>query len=128
MLTPKKILLVEDDPDDQFLFAEAIRELRPTIIYEIANDALEALQKLENSKSYDLIFLDLNLPKMNGFEFLKILKSNTAYDQIPVIIVSTSSRDAYIIKGLHLGAKDFLTKPPTIDQLAKNLAEILDSH
>ena len=128
MLTPKKILLVEDDPDDQFLFAEAIRELRPTIIYEIANDALEALQKLENSKSYDLIFLDLNLPKMNGFEFLKILKSNTAYDQIPVIIVSTSSRDADIIKGLHLGAKDFLTKPPTIDQLAKNLAEILDSH
>ncbi|MCW3091425.1 MAG: response regulator [Ferruginibacter sp.] len=70
MNTAKRILLVDDDPDDQYLFSDAVNQIHPKIYCEIANNGAEALTILDKTPPFDLIFMDLNMPKMNGFECL----------------------------------------------------------
>ena len=128
-LTPmhnaKRILLVEDDLDDQFLFNEALSRLHPSVRYEIAHDGAEALKMLEESQEYDYIFLDLNMPKMNGFECLLKIKNNPATSNIPVIIISTSNRPVDIQRCKELGAAGYFTKPPSFDELFNSLSNIV---
>lgn len=79
----KKVLMVDDDADDQLLFANAMQEIDATMHYEIANNGIEALEKLKTFVP-DVIFLDLNMPMMNGMECLAALKKNKMLAQIPL--------------------------------------------
>lgn len=127
MQTAKRILLVEDDPDDQDLFCEALKLIHSQILCEIANDGVKALHMVEHQSPFDLIFLDLNLPKMDGFECLWHLKNNELHKNIPVIILSTSHRLSDIERCKKLGAANFFSKPASFDKLFHMLENILSN-
>lgn len=116
----KKILVV----DDEFPVANLIKINLEDAGYqvEIALDGKMAMERIENNPP-DLITLDLLMPKMNGFQLLKTLKSNNQYRKIPVIIVSIVS-GAEKKKGFHLGAIDFVEKPINFEYLFKLLEKI----
>ena len=128
METHKKILLVDDDADDQLFFVDAINELNSKLECGIANNGVEALQYLQNTPLLpSLIFLDLNMPLMNGFECLNQLKQIDKLKEIPVIIFTTSNHAADIDLTLSMGAKMFLTKPSDFIVLKNKLNQILQT-
>jgi len=122
----KRFLLVDDDTDDRELFSEALASVNPIIICDLAADAEEALIKLDGKDDApDIIFLDINLPVMTGWQFLSSLKNTAAYRDIPVIMYSTSNnqRDKDIAKDL--GALCFITKPSAFKRLKSTLDIII---
>src|SRR5215212_1458528 len=88
----KVCFLIDDDVDDQEIFALALNEVNERFQCEVANNGYEGLQQLKKMNCLpDYIFLDLNMPKMNGKECLKELKKTERLKAIPVIIYTTSS-------------------------------------
>lgn len=124
MQTAKRILLVEDDTDDQEFFTEALHTIHPSIQCAIANNGEEALDIVSKPPLYDIIFLDLNMPKMGGFEFLRILKGSNHKD-IPVVILSTSDNPKDIAQSKKLGAAMYCVKPTSYDDLFEELKTIV---
>lgn len=121
------LFLVDDDADDQLLFGEALREINSTVKFETATDALDALKKLIiSAPAPQLIFLDLNMPIMHGFECLKRLKENTVLQKIPVIIYTTSSSPLDIHTAKQLGATAYFCKPMHFNHLCDGLKSILN--
>jgi CheY-like chemotaxis protein len=122
----KKILLVDDDQEDQEIFEVVLSEIDDMVNFICAGTAEAALNTLKNSaEKPDYIFLDLNLPLMNGFECLDVIKSNDRLQNIPVVIYSTSSRDTDIEKAKALGAAEYITKPNTFSELKIRLQTVL---
>ena len=122
----KKILLVEDDTDDQLFFVDAVKEIEPTLECGIASNGLEALDHLDKvPPPPSLIFLDLNMPIMNGYECLAKLKETKQYNEIPVIIFTTSNQPVDVERTISMGAKLFITKPPDFEVLKNKLHDIL---
>jgi CheY-like chemotaxis protein len=126
MAMAKKFLLTDDDKDDRELFSEALASIDPGIIChgaEHGRDALRILNTPDVSKP-DIIFLDINMPVMNGWELLVTLKKDNSRNDIPVIIYTTSSeeRDKQIAKDL--GALCFVTKPADF-RLVKNILKVV---
>ena len=115
------LFLIDDDPDDQHVFAEALSEVDRSISLITASNALEALNMLKNGLPNlpDLIFLDLNMPKMNGKQFLKEIKSSSDFSKIPVVIYSTSSAKSDIEESFDLGAANFIVKPDNYAELCR---------
>jgi CheY-like chemotaxis protein len=126
-----RILLVEDNPSDVQLFKIMVSEMNtPCEIYEVEDGetALKyILEDVQSGKALppDLIFLDLNLPKVNGKEVLKQFKSKPIVREIPVIILSTSRNQTDISECYDLHANCYLTKPSTLDHF-KNIIEQID--
>lgn len=120
-------MLVEDDEDDQYLFCEALFEFHPHIQCQIANNGAEALELVKQEPPFDMIFLDLNMPKVDGFECLRRLKANPAHQEIPVVIVSTSRRQVDIENCKELGAAMFVSKPTSFDELFNKMLNILNA-
>ncbi len=106
------VLLADDDEDDQLLFQEAIKEL-PTLVHiSFARDGEETLQVLRNMTLLpDLLFLDLNMPILNGLECLQKIKEDPALMGLPVVIFSTSSFPGNINRVYELGAHLYIRKP-----------------
>ena len=125
MQTIKRILLVEDDEDDQYLFCEALGRIHPTIFFEIARDGSEAIQRVEKAPAFDFIFMDLNMPKMNGIECLKRLKGNGIHQNVPVIMISTSTQQKDIDQCMDLGAAYYFTKPVNFEGLFRKVDDII---
>src|SRR5688572_11843036 len=107
------ILIVDDDEDDIELFCDAVKDLDGDIRCISASNGEEALHKLstENEPLPDYIFLDLNMPRLNGKQCLKRIKGNPRLREIPVIIYSTSKLKEDMEETRQLGAVHFLTKP-----------------
>lgn len=129
----KRILLVEDDEDDQFFFLEAMSKIENATLYAIAKNGKEALDCLENSPTLpDIIFMDINMQIMNGIECLTNIMKNPLICNIPVVMLTTSSAQKELTH--MLGASAFIKKPwdgkslyNQIEQMI-NLDFILDSH
>jgi DNA-binding response OmpR family regulator len=119
----RRILLIDDDSDDRHLFCEALGTVAPAITCDCVTDGQEAFKKLAsgNAALPDVIFLDINLPIISGWQCLTMLKKDDSFQHIPVIIYSTSSheRDKKIAKDF--GALTFFTKPHNFDELKKRL-------
>ena len=108
----KSILIIDDDDDDRDVFCEVVSELNSSINCETAINGDDGLQKLMSFEQLPkLIFLDLNMPLMNGTEFLQKVKASESLKDIPVIIFSTTSDERAIRNVKMLGAIDFITKP-----------------
>jgi CheY-like chemotaxis protein len=122
----KRILLVDDDSDDQLYFQEAINELNESLACEIANNGREAIEQMNVPPPPDLIFLDLNMPVMNGYECLEYLKNEDRYKDIPVIIFTTSQNVNDIERSRKMGAELFFTKPSNFNTLCTKLGKILE--
>lgn len=123
----KKILLIDDDPDDRDLFCEAIEEIASEIVCSTAPNGQKALAKLNGREieKPDIIFLDVNMPVMNGWECLMLLQKEEAYKNIPVIMYSTSSHRKDIDNAQQFGALCFFTKPFNFTDLKKNLGIVV---
>jgi CheY-like chemotaxis protein len=120
------ILLVEDDEDDQEIFLAALRKVDGSINCVPLFSAKEALDNLHSKKiESDLIFLDLNMPGMNGQQFLTEIKKNDTLRHIPVIVLSTSSHTSMIREARELGAQDFFSKPDKFEDLVSILLSVL---
>jgi CheY-like chemotaxis protein len=119
------ILIVDDDAEDLELFVQAVAEVDHTINCVEAYNGLEALKILKRNEWLpDYIFLDINMPLMNGKKCLEEIKADHIYKTIPVIIYSTTSDERQIEECRRLGA-DFLTKPDNFDTLINALKKIL---
>ena len=117
-MEPKICLLVDDDPDDQEVFLTALGDVSPTALCLIAPDGDRALELLHNKETIpDYIFLDLNMPRMNGFEFLTAIKKSKVLKDIPVIVYSTTSQQTQMEKAKKLGASEFFTKTYKYNEL-----------
>ncbi|TDH17791.1 response regulator [Segetibacter sp. 3557_3] len=122
-----KILLIDDDPDDREMFCEAINEIAPEITCYLAADAPKALTKLHSGDFQlpDLIFLDINMPMVSGWDCLIHLKQHEVYHNIPVIMYSTSSNSSDVDKAKQLGATCFFTKRLSYSELQESLANLV---
>lgn len=120
-------LLVDDDNDDSDLISEVLKEIDSGVNYTYAMEGAEAFQILEKDYVPSIIFLDINMPGMNGWQCLVKLKSNEKYSAIPVIMYSTSSYKHEIEKAFELGALAFFTKPNHYSLLKKNMKMVLDA-
>ena len=115
------ILLIEDNPADARLTAEAFKEGRLRHRLTVARDGVEALEMLRGGVPQpwatrpDLILLDLNLPRMDGREVLAAIKSDDQLRRIPVIILTTSAAEEDIQRCYDLHSNCFITKPVDID-------------
>lgn len=111
------ILLVEDDPEDQSIFEDAIQSLKsrePVMIRKNGIEAIEILSSLHLSGTLPCIILaDLNMPKMSGSEMLRLIKADERFKSIPVIVYSTSINKIEKENCLRLGAHAYITKPLT---------------
>ncbi len=113
MLNSKLILLVEDDSVDAMTVRRALKDLRtPYVLVHSANGekALEYLRSKSNKKPC-VILLDLNMPKMNGIEFLKIIKADKVLKKIPVVVLTTSRNEKDIIDSFELSVAGYVVKP-----------------
>ncbi|GAB4024672.1 response regulator [Spirosoma koreense] len=122
-----RIWIVDDDEDDQFLFEAAFRQLIPPVLVRLLADGEELLPALASTDTLpDLIILDLNMPRLNGFEALKLLRSHQSYQDLAVVVLSTSSLPEDQEKALELGANGFLTKPPTLDHILTIFGQLVE--
>ena len=85
---------------------------------------LEALDKLAQEEGIDLILLDINMPVMNGLEFLQRAQKEAAYKEIPVIIISTEGKEEDTIRGLKMGARGYVKKPFQASELHSLIEKI----
>ena len=117
-----EILLIEDNPGDVELIREALQAGRLMNRISVAPDGEQALAFLNRSLGFehapipDLILLDLNLPKKNGFEVLKEVKDNPALKRIPVVILTSSQAERDILKSYSLSANCFISKPVEVEE------------
>ncbi|HZY79432.1 MAG TPA: response regulator [Cyclobacteriaceae bacterium] len=112
-------LLADDDVDDKTLFCEALSEIDPGIVCHTAADGKEALEILSEKqvRRPNIIFLDINMPVMDGWQCLGKLKEDANHRNIPVIMYSTSSYQRDIDLALESGAMCFFTKPSDYREL-----------
>jgi two-component system chemotaxis response regulator CheY len=119
----QRVLIVEDSPTMRALLCSALEELEIPVKVVQASSGFEALRMLPRS-SFDLIVTDINMPDINGLELVSFVKSNEAYREIPLVIVSTEGSDRDRDKGLGLGANAYLVKPfepETLREVARGL-------
>jgi CheY-like chemotaxis protein len=125
--TFKKFALADDDADDAEIFAEALAAVNPGILCEYASNGKILLDKIRHRKSDlpDIIFLDINMPEMNGWDSLTELKKHSSLKDIPVVMYSTSSTHRDIQAAKKLGANFFYTKPDNFRQLKLFLENLI---
>jgi len=128
-----KILLVEDNPDDVDITKRALKEARIINKLWVARDGQEALDFLQHQGIYQdpssspkpgLILLDINLPKLNGVEVLKIIKNDPELKRIPVVMLTVSKRDEDIVKSYNNGCNSFIQKPVNFESFVEVVKEI----
>jgi two-component system chemotaxis response regulator CheY len=119
----KSILIVDDYP--------AVRRVIKDIVVglgmkaEEAENGLEAQAKLKTA-TFDMVLSDLVMPEMDGFELTEALRNTPEYRRLPIVIISTHDDAKYIFRALHLGADDYIIKPPSMEMVKTVLARIFD--
>ena len=122
----KQIFLIDDDTDDQELFISAVEKIDQDVDCKVASNGLEALGILAKQEvTPNWIFLDLNMPLMNGQEFLQKIKSEESLKHIPIFVFTTSSNPRTKKEVLELGARKFITKPNSFNELLSLLRPIV---
>lgn len=127
MKQQQTVLIIDDDADDRLFLTEAITDVSPGSHMHSCNSGIEALDLLSKKKIAlpDFIFLDLNMPKMNGKECLVELKKLLRQTLTKIIVMSTSDMKRDIEDALALGAHLFFTKPGTYTELCSHVKKII---
>jgi two-component system response regulator len=127
---PIEILLIEDNPADVRLTQENFKDSKILNHIHVVNDGAEAMAFLHREGKYfdavrpELIFLDLNLPKKDGREVLKEIKTDDELKNIPVVILTISDDEEDILKSYNLHANCYITKPIGLEQFSKVVKSI----
>lgn len=113
MRSEKPMLLVEDDAIDRMTVERALKEIRVTNRLDMVGNGEEALEFLRDSgrEKPGIILLDLNMPRMNGIEFLKVVKADEELRRIPVIVLTTSKDEQDRVDSFNLGVAGYMVKP-----------------
>jgi iron complex outermembrane recepter protein len=121
------VFLIDDDTDDQEIFSIALEQAHDNAQCIFANDGIHALEKINSDHTLvpDFIFIDMNMPRMNGQQCLQEIKKINRLRNVPVFMLSTSMDSASMDEHKKLGAVDFIVKPSDINSLTNMLAKIL---
>ena len=120
------ILIADDDPDDRLLIKEALEEAHFDCPIEFFTDGVDLLDYLHGRGEYarrpaallpGLLFLDLNMPRMDGREALQKIKQDPHLRRIPVVVLTTSKAEEDVLRSYSLGANSFIVKPVSFDGL-----------
>ena len=129
----RKILLVEDNPDDEALTLRALKKNNIANEVVIARDGVEALDYLFGEGAHQgrdladqpqVILLDLKLPKVDGLEVLKRIRQDDRTRRLPVVILTTSNEDSDIVSSYDLGANSYIRKPVDFDQFMEAVRQL----
>jgi len=132
LVPPLEILLIEDNPGDVRLTSIALKRSKMLLNLNIVQDGNKALAYLRNEGEYsdairpDLIFLDLNLPGMDGRDVLAEIKTDPGLSSIPVVVLTCSSAEEDVLRSYALHANCFITKPVDLNQFIKIVSTIED--
>ena len=124
------ILLVEDNPDHVILTKRVLEDNRVSNKVYVCRDGAEALDFVYRRAKYSdaprpgLILLDVKLPRVDGFEVLKKLKSDPTLKSIPIVMLTTSARDEEIARGYDEGVNSYVTKPVKFDEFTEKIKNI----
>ena len=124
----KNIFLAEDDADDRMFFEDALKEVTIPTHLTLANDGLELMSNLETviePPPPDVIFLDLNMPRKNGFQCLEEIRNTPKLKDIPVVIFSTTTNEDAVNKTYQHGANHYICKPQSFELLVKAIETVL---
>src|SRR5580765_2557976 len=119
---PVEILLVEDNEDDAVIIQEVFSDMRLATLINVVRDGEEALAYLRRNGKYkvvrmpDIVLLDINMPKKNGFEVLEEIKKDPRLQSLPVIMLTTSHREEDIVRSYAKGACSYIHKLVDLDQ------------
>lgn len=123
---PKNIFLADDDCDDVDFFTTALKDIPLNYELNVACDGKELIEKLSRTdKTPDIIFIDVNMPRMNGIDALSVIRNETPFTEIPVIVYSTSANETFIKKAYEAGASYYFTKPIDIKKLRDRIHNFL---
>ena len=128
----KTILLVEDDPDDEALAVRALKQYRITNDIVVVRDGVEALEYLFCTGTYAtrdpkppfVVLLDLKLPKLDGLEVLRRLRSDDRTRFVPVVVLTSSDEEQDIMRGYSLGANSYVRKPIDFAQFSEAVRQL----
>jgi CheY-like chemotaxis protein len=127
--------MVDDDEDDCFLVEAALKDACIHCTFRCVNDGLEIMDYLQRNGHFhdpevaplpDIILLDLNMPKMDGRQVLKLLKKDPRFRAIPVIILTTSRSDEDVKACYDLGANSYITKQSSFDGLISTMKTVTE--
>ncbi|HEY0135201.1 MAG TPA: response regulator [Nannocystis sp.] len=130
------ILIADDDPEDRMLAEDALKESRLVNDIRFVEDGEELLEYLQHRGKYadpessprpGMILLDLNMPRMDGREALKIIKTDPELRRIPVVVLTTSQAEQDIYRSYDLGVNSFIIKPVTFESLV-NIMRVLEAY
>jgi CheY-like chemotaxis protein len=127
-MEPIICFLVDDDADDQVFFDIAWKKVDRTVQCQFADDGISALKQINNNFSFipHVIFIDINMPIMNGIRLLKEIKKIERLHRIPVYMYSTASEDRIVAECIQLGATGFIKKQADIKDLLSSFKGILE--
>ncbi|HOK40720.1 MAG TPA: response regulator [bacterium] len=121
---PYNILIVDDSATMRMLVKMTLKTFPDINTFE-AKDGVEAIEICANNKM-DLVITDLNMPEMNGFDFIRYLRKNPNYKDVQIIVLSTEGRDDDKEQAMRLGANDYIVKPFQPFQLQAKVKKILN--
>lgn len=124
---PKKILIVDDEVHIKMLLEQTLEELEDEYDVELftASDGEEGLEFIRNERP-DLVFLDIMMPKMNGYEVCRVVMNDPEFNEIKIILLTAKGQEVDRKQGLELGAKMYMTKPFDPDEILKVSKELLE--
>lgn len=117
------VFIADDDEDDRYLLARAFAQHLPECPVQFFQDGLALLEGIKCTQP-QLILLDLNMPRFNGFETLDYLRTQPQYDDIPIVILTTSEAESDRRRAQTLGADLFITKPINGQMLSQTILQL----
>ncbi|MCL1985507.1 MAG: response regulator [Betaproteobacteria bacterium] len=119
----KHILIVDDSKTIRNLLAFVVKSEGFKVT--TAEDGLDGLEKLYTMEQVDLIVSDVNMPRMDGFTFIKTLREQDAYKDVPVIVLSTEGKEKDIATGMNMGANLYMVKPAEPAKMIRNIKMLI---
>ncbi len=121
----KKVLVVDDSPTIRKMVSFSLKKMFNVETVFEAGDGLEALDVLGKEGAVDFVICDINMPNMNGLEFLKKVKSLDEFKDIPIIMLTTEGREEDRQRALKMGADGYVVKPFKPEKLKKEIEKVL---
>jgi len=120
-----RALVIDDSRAVRMIIGQILREIGMDVI-EAAN-GLEALEQMKRNPEVELLLVDWNMPKMNGFDFIRAVRSERAYDSVRILMVTSESQGEQVNQAMNAGANEYLMKPFNKDILVAklNLLDVL---
>lgn len=130
--TPMTILIADDDADDRMFLEQAMRQNGYDQRIQFVEDGEELMEYLRRQGPYtelnapwpDILILDLNMPRKNGFQALSEIKDDPKLRRLPVVVMTTSSADEDVVKTYTLGVNSFVTKPFNFNRLVEMVSTL----